>query len=227
MFWLGVVAVAAYFSWREVAVPAMSEVGFRRVEAHAALIRAAAEEFRLDPNLLAGVALAESSGRVDAVSSVDALGMFQLMLPTARERAALLGLEPPAREDLLADPALGARLAASYLRWLSDRYGGRSEAALVAYNAGPGRLDGWIKSSGSYDAWRAARDAPGESQVLGYARKVQGYRERFAERGALAPPVCGPPVPPVLSTALPVYGPPLPPASDVDSPPAPPPATDR
>ncbi len=198
VFWLGVLAFAAWFSVERVARPVMTSVGYRRVEGYSELIRAAAGEFGLDPNLLAGVALAESSGRPDAVSSAGALGMFQLMLPTARERAALLGLSEPEREDLLADPALNARLAAHYLHWLSRRYDGNFEAVMVAYNTGPGRLDSWIREYGSYHSWRTARW--GESPVLGYALKVLAYRDEFAARGALVPRV--EPGPPVL--AIPV-----------------------
>ena len=40
----------------------------QRVESHATMIRAAALESRVDPNLLAAIMLAESGGRVDAVS---------------------------------------------------------------------------------------------------------------------------------------------------------------
>jgi soluble lytic murein transglycosylase-like protein len=201
VFWLGVLAIAAWFSVERVARPVMASAGYRRVEGHAELIRAAAGEFGLDPNWLAGVALAESSGRPDAVSSAGALGMFQLMLPTARERAALLGLPEPEREDLLVDPALNARLAAHYLRWLSGRYGGNPEAVMVAYNTGPGRLDSWIREYGSYHSWRTARW--GESPVLGYALKVLAYRDEFAARGVLVPriepgaPVLAIPVSPV------------------------------
>lgn len=185
VFWLGVLAFAGWFSIERVARPVMTASGYRRVEGHAELIRAAAAEFGLDPNLLAGVALAESSGRPDAVSPVGALGMFQLMLPTARERAALLGLPEPEREDLLADPALNGRLAAHYLRWLGRRYGGNFEAALVAYNTGPGRLDSWIRTHGSYHSWRS--ESVGESAVLAYALRVLAYRDEFAARGVIVP----------------------------------------
>ena len=40
-----------------------------RVEEHAKLLRRTAAEFDLDPNFMAGVMLAESGGRVGAVSS--------------------------------------------------------------------------------------------------------------------------------------------------------------
>jgi len=200
--------------------PIMAANGYRQVEARAELLREVAREFELDPNLLAGVMLAESSGRIDAQSHAGALGLFQLMLPTARERAELLGLDAPTRDELLSDARLNSRLAGSYLRWLVRRYGAE-EPALVAYNAGPGRLDRWTKEFGGYAAWRAARE--NSSEVLGYARKVLAYRERFRERGVLTPPYDQPPAPPPppssspslspWSAAPPQIGPPLAPAS--------------
>ncbi len=213
-------ALAGWFSIERVARPVMTASGYRRVEGHAELIRAAATEFGLDPNLLAGVALAESSGRPDAVSPVGALGMFQLMLPTARERAALLGLPEPEREDLLADPALNGRLAAHYLRWLGRRYGGNFEAALVAYNTGPGRLDGWIRTHGSYDSWRS--ESVGESAVLAYALRVLAYRDEFAARGVIVPTaqsgaaVLSIPIQSALPTSVNSDGPPAPALENVE-----------
>lgn len=190
LFWLGVLGLALWFSFERVARPVMSSAGYRRVEGYRELIVAAADEAGVDANLLAGVALAESSGRPGVVSSAGALGMFQLMLPTARERAALLRLPEPSRDDLLRDPALNGRLAANYLRWLLRRYSGNSEAALCAYNAGPGRVDGWIRERGSYDAWRAER--AGASAVLAYAQKVLHFRDEFAQRAVIVPPPVGP-----------------------------------
>lgn len=217
LFWLSALALCVYFWGGRVVRPVVEASGLRRVEMHASLLCAVGDEFDLDPNLLAGVMLAESSGRTNAVSSAGALGLFQLMLPTARERAQLLRLEPPSREDLLHDGALNARLAGSYLRWLLKRYDGKVEPALVAYNAGPGRLGRWIDEFGSYAAWRAARED--SSTVLAYARKVQAYAERFAERGAIAPRYDQPPAPlrpAALAPPGPFVGPPSP-SSDLDA----------
>lgn len=209
---LGLVA----WRWgRELLGATVEQVRYRshvqRVESHAEVIRAAALEARVDPNLLAAIMLSESGGRVDAVSRVDALGLFQLMLPTAQERARVLRLPEPTREDLLSDALLNARLAASYLRWLDRRYDGHLEQMLIAYNAGPGRLGRWIREAGSYHAWRAEREVAGNSDVLRYAAKVAHFRDVFAERGVVAPPVDRPPAPPVLpDEPAHAYGPPAP-----------------
>ncbi len=173
--------------------------GFERVEGHAPLIRAAAAENGLDPNLLAGVMMVESRGNVGAQSPAGALGLFQLMPPTAAEHAGLLGLPAPSNADLLSDAGLNARLGAHYLAWLFPRFDGDVERVLIAYNAGPGRLKRWMEEAGSYAAWRAAREAAGNSQVLAYARDVQDYRQRFAERGVIVPSApAGPGRPAVL-----------------------------
>jgi len=182
-----------------------------RVESHAAWIVQAANESCVDPHLLAAMMLSESGGRVDAVSRADALGLFQLMLPTAREHARRMRLPEPTRDELLEDGLLNTRLAAHYVRWLERRYDGHLEKMLIAYNAGPGRLERWIREAGGYHAWRAERDAAGDSGVLRYAAKVSRYRDVFAERGHIAHLADHPPAPdeprPEPPAAEP-YGPP-------------------
>ncbi len=185
------------------------------------MIRAAALESRVDPNLLAAIMLAESGGRVDAVSSAGALGLYQLMLPTAVEQARGLGLDDPTRDDLLSDGRLNARLAASYIAWLERRFDGALEPMLVAYNAGPSRLSRWIRDAGGYPAWRAERDAAGNSDVLRYAAKVEHWREVFRERGVIAPSFDQPPAPPEPVTELP---PPYGPTADDETPATPAPS---
>ncbi len=188
---------------------ASESAGVARVEGHAALLRRVANETSLDANLLAGLVFVESRGKIGAVSGVDALGLFQLRLETAVERAALLGLDEPTRADLLEKPELNARLGAHHLAWLIARYKGDVERALIAYNAGPGKLERWIKDAGSYASWRDAAEVTGRSDVLAYARTVLAWRERFAESGTISAPI-GPPGPEPEIPAGDYIGPPLP-----------------
>lgn len=213
---VGVAALAVWLYGRrgsveEVVRTAVVRSHLPRVESHAAWIVAAANESRVDPHLLAAMMLSESGGRVDAVSRAEALGLFQLMLPTAKEHARRMRLPEPSREELLEDGLLNTRLAAHYVRWLERRYDGHLEKMLIAYNAGPGRLERWIREAGGYHAWRAERDAAGDSGVLRYAAKVARYREVFAERGHIAhvadhPPAPATPEPEPAATET--YGPP-------------------
>lgn len=92
-------------------------------------IMAAAKEFNVDPALVAAVAEAESNGNQNAVSSVGALGVMQLMPDTA----ASLGVDPHSRKDNI-------RGGAKYLRQMLDTFGGDLRKAVAAYNAGPGAV---------------------------------------------------------------------------------------
>ena len=185
---------AAGLDWN----PVIAEVRWRsrveRVESHAEALRRAALESGQDPYLLAGLVYVESGGDPRAVSSVDALGLFQLRLPTAVERAEALGLSAPERGELLADPELNARLGAAYLTWLVDYCEGDLERALVCYNAGLGKVQEWIEEEG-WEVWRAERQAAGNSKVLRYASDVVRFAERFRSRGRIFPSAVGDPAP--------------------------------
>ena len=149
---------------------------------HESALRFAAEESGVDVYLLAALMIRESSGRVNARSSKDALGLFQLRPITYNWRAEVLGLPPPTEEQLLSDALLNARLGASFLAWLLDTYDGDVERALVAYNLGTRRLKEYCDEAGGWETWRAERAAAGNSNLLAYAAKVIEYRDEFRER---------------------------------------------
>ncbi len=155
----------------------------RVVRERADLIRSAASESGVDPTLLAAMMCKESSGRLDARSYANALGLFQLRLPTAVEQAGKLNLPAPTEADLLSDGELNARLGANYFAYLLKRFEGSERQALIAYNTGPTRFARMLRESGGWDAWHAERKAAGNSQLLAYMNKVLEFQDRIAERG--------------------------------------------
>ena len=94
-------------------------------------IAGTAERYGLDPALLAAVAAIESNFDPYAVSNEGACGILQLIPETAGR----FGV------DDLFDPEQNLDGGAGYLRWLLDRFDGRTELALAAYNAGEGAVD--------------------------------------------------------------------------------------
>lgn len=93
------------------------------------LIEAAARKYKVDPKLVAAVAEVESNGNQDAISSVGAIGVMQLMPDTA----ASLGIDPYNKQQNIEG-------GAKYLRQMLDTFGGDLKKAVAAYNAGPGAV---------------------------------------------------------------------------------------
>jgi soluble lytic murein transglycosylase-like protein len=178
---------AAMVMWREYEQPVRAAVrdylSLRRVEQLEDVLRVAALESDIDPCLLAALMITESGGRVDARSSQNALGLFQLTLTSARWRAQELGLAEPSEDQLLGDPLLNARLGADNLAWLLETYDGDVERALCAYNAGARRMKELTDALGGWQRWRDSHERAGDSAILAYAHRVQHYRDWLKERG--------------------------------------------
>jgi soluble lytic murein transglycosylase-like protein len=180
---LALFCVTSVVEGPKVARAVWSVVGVKRVEAHSGVICAAAAESGLDPCLLAGIMYVESRGQVDARSHKDALGLFQLKIDAASDAAKRLKLPPPTPQELLSDPLLNARLAASHVAWLYRHEGPDMERVLVAYNAGRGTLARLVKDAGGFAKWRALHAEKGDSEVLTYAQQVLDFADRFRKRG--------------------------------------------
>ena len=85
----------------------------------------------------------ESAMNPDAVSRAGAVGLWQIMLPTARG----LGLEINTLVDERRDPVRSSEAAARYLRELYDIYNDWS-LAIAAYNCGPGNVNKALRRAG-------------------------------------------------------------------------------
>ncbi len=107
-----------------------------------ALLETAAARAGVEVDLLRGLVLRESRFNPKARSGAGAVGLSQLMPPTARQEMKALGMTLRSKTQLY-DPALNARLGAGYLAKLLRLYDGRPELALAAYNGGPGRVSRW------------------------------------------------------------------------------------
>lgn len=142
----------------------------------------ASAESGVDPYLLAGIMVRESSGRLGAKSRVGAVGLFQMRPITYEWRAEIMGLPKPTEQDILTDAMLNARLAANNVAWLLDTYDGDVERALVAYNLGTGKLKKYCDAAGGWEEWRAERAAAGDSALLAYAAKILAYTEDFRKK---------------------------------------------
>ena len=94
--------------------------------------------------LLLAVTRKESAFNPRAVSRSGAVGLMQLMPPTARYTASKARLDQPSQRDLF-DPVANIELGAHHLADLMDRYDGHRALVAAAYNAGPTRVAAWRK----------------------------------------------------------------------------------
>lgn len=101
----------------------------------------------LDPAMVHAIIRQESRFDVDALSPAGALGLMQLMPATAKETAGKLGI-PHRKAWLTERPEHNIILGSEYLSRMLDRYNGSLPLAIGAYNAGPGRVDSWIRRFG-------------------------------------------------------------------------------
>ena len=97
--------------------------------------------------LMLAIARRETEFKVGAISAAGARGLMQVMPDTARAMAKKLG-KGYSPERLTEDWDYNAALAGQYLADLSQRFEGNLVLVAAAYNAGPNRVDSWIKSLG-------------------------------------------------------------------------------
>ena len=101
-----------------------------------------ARENGLDPLFVAALVRQESEFNPKAVSTSNARGLAQIMPATGLDLSRRLKLKPYTTARLF-QPQISLRLGTYYLKTIADRFNGRWEAVLAAYNAGPSRVSTW------------------------------------------------------------------------------------
>src|SRR5882724_4650038 len=115
-------------------------------------VRLTANQYKLEPSLVKAVIRADSNFAPMAVSPKGAMGLMQLMPDTARMHGVRNAFDPT--ENIVG----GVR----HLRYLMDRYDGRIDYVLSAYNAGTRPVD-------------AANGIPNIAETQEYVRRVRMY----------------------------------------------------
>lgn len=107
--------------------------------------------YKLNPapeaGLVHGIIRQESNFNRLAISSAGARGLMQVMPATAKAVAKKQGLRH-SDDKLTIEPKHNVAIGSAYLQELLDRYGGSYVLAIASYNAGPGRVSGWLNTFG-------------------------------------------------------------------------------
>jgi soluble lytic murein transglycosylase len=141
------------------------------------VVREAAAEQALSVNLVYAVMRQESGFRPAVVSPANAVGLLQLIPPTALAVAGELGIEYDPL--LLKSPPTNVRMGSYYLAKVLAMFGGNVALGAAAYNAGPGAVSRWLEGGEKLplDLF-VARIPYGETR--GYVTRVVGNLARYA-----------------------------------------------
>lgn len=101
-----------------------------------------------NPALLHALVRQESAFDPGAHSSAGARGLMQLMPATAKGIARQLSIKGHSTNRLTDDPHHNLTLGSAYLESMLKKYEGSMVMALAAYNAGPHRVNKWLKENG-------------------------------------------------------------------------------
>jgi hypothetical protein len=133
------------------------------------LLREASRRHGIDYSLLKALIATESGFNPNAVSPKGAVGLMQLIPPTA-QRYGVTASKGSTIEKKLTDPRTNIRAGARYLADLIRMFPGRLDLALAAYNAGEGAVQ------------RAGNKIPNYPETRNYVKTVMQLH------ASLAPP---------------------------------------
>lgn len=115
-----------------------------RIRQYAGTVESAAFDFDIDPNLLMGQVMVESTWDPSAESGAGAVGLLQIMPKTAEWISEQSGLPNNRR-----DPYHNLRMGAWLIRYLYERWDENLDLALAAYFAGSGNVQKALDQTGT------------------------------------------------------------------------------
>jgi soluble lytic murein transglycosylase len=101
-----------------------------------------AKKYGVDELLVYSIIREESRFQKDVVSPADAVGLMQLIPPTARTVARQIGINGFST-SMLTIPRINIEMGIFYFKQVLDQFNGDVELALASYNAGPHRAADW------------------------------------------------------------------------------------
>jgi soluble lytic murein transglycosylase len=129
-----------------------------------------APQAKVPVDLLQALMREESALDPEALSPAGAIGLTQLMLPTARAVARKLKLGRPTQASLMKGP-LNIRIGSSFLGELLRRFDGSPPLAIASYNAGPGAVRAWLRVRGHLALDEFVEEIP-FAETRGYVKRV-------------------------------------------------------
>lgn len=142
------------------------------------IIETNANNYGVEPELIASVINVESSYNKYSLSSKGAMGLMQILPSTAEWVCNRLGKDD---EINLYEPSVNIQIGTYYISYLIN-YFGDEELAICAYNAGMGNVKRWL-STVEYSSDGVKLDAVPFKETENYLKQVQKnktiYKNKF------------------------------------------------
>lgn len=144
------------------------------------LIEKYAKQYNLNSAHVATVIYCESSYQPDAISSVGARGLMQIMPSTGEWIAEKLKESETYSVDKLYDAEFSIRYGCWYLNYLSNRFGGDFRKITAAYHAGGSKVDSWLTDE-NYSKDGVTLYAIPAGATNQYVRQMEIVYEKYKE----------------------------------------------
>ena len=128
-----------------------------------------AKEYNMDKYMVYAIIKAESNFDENAKSPSNAIGLMQIMETTALETANKMDLE--VTEEELFKPEINIKIGLKYFTYLLNHYNNNYPLAIIAYNAGMGNVDSWIKNGTIKEDGTDIENVP-YKETNNYVRKI-------------------------------------------------------
>ena len=136
------------------------------------------KEYNIDSYIIYAIIKAESNFNENAKSKSDAIGIMQIMELTAKEIADKMELD--ITNEILYEPELNIQLGIKYFASLLEKYNNNYSMAIIAYNAGIGNVDKWIKEGTIKEDGTDLENVPFK-ETNNYIRKILRNYEIYKE----------------------------------------------
>ena len=139
-------------------------------------VQQATETFPWDPRVFHALVREESSFNPATVSWAGAMGLCQLMPPTAQRVGDWLGIR--VTKTTMVEPLTNLRIGSRYLEYLRDYFGDNLFLAVPAYNAGEGNVGKWRRASGPVPTDEFVESIP-IRETRHYVKRVLGTYQLY------------------------------------------------
>lgn len=138
-------------------------------------VEKAAELNEVDKLLIYSIIKAESGFKEDVKSSSGAIGLMQIMFPTAQEIARKIDIQDLTEEQLY-EAEKNIMIGTKYFATLLETYNGNVNLAIIAYNAGMGNVNSWLSEGIINENGTDIENIPFEETKMYVKKILQNYK---------------------------------------------------